>query len=375
MNHERNNLKAGLFIVISIVLIIGVIVGVKGVSTIFAKVDTRRVAFALTDDVGGLSIGDPVRLGGVKVGEVKAISFEQVDGADPRVLISFTVPKRFTLREDAIVGIQGTITGSSWLNVKSLGKSAEMDENAVLVGRPSAMSEIIANLGEASPEIKKVLVDVRTQTIPKINNVVDGFKDTGPTATSALANVRDISGDSSTDIRGTFANLNAATGSIKDKVPPILDKVDAMATKITTAIDSATVALEDVKASLVNIKDITGSARSILARNRGKIETLIGSLKLTGDNLKAASAEIRRSPWRLLYQPSTNEQSNLNIYDAARQFADGASDLNDAAISLRDVLKDSSADPAAVQKRLDQLDATFGEFQTVEQKLWTSVKQ
>lgn len=375
MTHERNNLKAGLFIVISVALIIGIVVGIKGIGTIFTPLETRNVAFSLKDDVGGLSVGDGVRLGGVKVGEVRKITFEHVDGADPRVLITFTVPKKFVLRQDAIVGIQGTITGGSWINVQSLGAGQPTDDKFLLTGRPSAMSQILANLGEASPEIKNVLVDVRTQTLPKINNVVDGFKETGPTATTALANVRDIAGESKGDIRETFANLNVTTGSFKTKVPPILDKVDVLATKITGAVDSATVALEDVKASLANTKDLTGGARSILARNRGKIEDLVGSLKLTGDNLKAASAEIRRSPWRLLYQPSAGEQQNLNLYDATRQFADGASDLNDAAVSLRDVAKDPSADPAVVQKLIDNLDATFGKFQDVEKKLWSSVKQ
>jgi hypothetical protein len=84
---------------------------------------------------------------------------------------------------------------------------------------------------------------------------------------------------------------------------------------------------------------------------------------------------VRRSPWRLLYKPAPGEMANLNLYDAARQFAEGAGDLNDAAVSLRDVLKDPDAKPEHVQKLMDRLDASFSEFQTVEQKLWTSVKQ
>ena len=102
---------------------------------------------------------------------------------------------------------------------------------------------------------------------------------------------------------------------------------------------------------------------------------MIASLKTTGDNLKFASAEIRRSPWRLLYKPGPGEMANLNLYDSARQFADGAGQLNDAATALRDALKDPSIDQASVQKLVDRLDKQFASFNEVEQQLWTQVKQ
>ena len=65
---------------------------------------------------------------------------------------------------------------------------------------------------------------------------------------------------------------------------------------------------------------------AVVIGNRGKLEGIISSLKATGDNLKAASEEIRRSPWRLLYKPSDTEMANLNVYDSARAFSDGAFD-------------------------------------------------
>jgi len=101
---------------------------------------------------------------------------------------------------------------------------------------------------------------------------------------------------------------------------------------------------------------------------------MIASLKVTGDNLKAASAEVRRSPWRLLYNPAPNEMANLNLYDSARQFAEGASALEDAATALRDTLQQKDADPEHVKKLMEHLDESFVGFQKVEQKLWADVK-
>jgi len=129
-----------------------------------------------------------------------------------------------------------------------------------------------------------------------------------------------------------------------------------------------------VKAALANVKEVSGSLKQVIGGNEGKLEGMIASLKTTGDNLKAASAEIRRSPWRLLYKPAPNEMANLNIYDSARQFAEGANDLNDAATSLRDALKTGGATQKEIQEMVNRLEQTFTKLRDVEGKLWTEVK-
>ena len=102
---------------------------------------------------------------------------------------------------------------------------------------------------------------------------------------------------------------------------------------------------------------------------------MIASLKETGDNLKFGTAEIRRSPWRLLYKPSAGEMANLNLYDAARQFADGAGDLSDAATALRDALNAGDASDTDLQKLIEKLDKSFANFSSVEADLWKKVRE
>ncbi|HSU65456.1 MAG TPA: hypothetical protein VLJ39_01165, partial [Tepidisphaeraceae bacterium] len=80
------------------------------------------------------------------------------------------------------------------------------------------------------------------------------------------------------------------------------------------------------------------------------------------------------SPWRLLYKPTPEEAGNINIYDSARSFAEGAGSLSDAATALRDAMHDPKADRARIQKLVDELDLSFNHFQQVENKLWTTAK-
>src|SRR5687767_4297723 len=111
MAKQRNAFKAGLFILTCVVLAFIVIVGIKGFRTFIDPIDIRYVSFTLKDDLGGLGVGDDVRIGGFKVGEVRDIELVQAD--DPRLaktattraakeemlLLSISVPRKYKLRD------------------------------------------------------------------------------------------------------------------------------------------------------------------------------------------------------------------------------------------------------------------------------------
>jgi ABC-type transporter Mla subunit MlaD len=391
--HDRNAFKAGLFIVISFCLIIALILGIKGIGRFVIPSQDRIVRFALSDDIGGLSPGDDVRIGGAKVGVVRGVDIDTGDQSSgpavkrqPGILIEFTMPQQFVVRQNAEINVQSTVTGVSVLNFASLGEGDQILQSDVLIGQPGGLSSLLASAGKIGPEVLGVIKDVRGTTLPKVNTTVDSTttlirhvdSKVDPITQKggdALDQVSSLFGDTKSDFRATIANLNAVTASVKDKLPAILDQTHGALTKVNTAIERTNDALLDIKSVAANTRDITASAREIIMGNRGKIETMITSLRDTGENLKNATAEIRRSPWRLLYHPSPGEMANLNLYDSARQFADGADKLSDAATSLRDAIQSKSDDPQKLQSLLQKLDDSFSHFTEVENQLWSQVKQ
>ncbi len=396
-NQDRNAFKAGLFIVISIVLIIGVIVAIKGFGRLIEPQQVRTATFTLADDIGGLRVGDDVRVGGLKVGIVKSLRIErQTDagaGQQPKILVTFDLPERIILREGARIGVQNTVTGTSWLNFDNLGTGEPIAENVALVGRPGSMTQILNVVQELGPELKQIARDVRTVTLPKVNTTADNaagllgdargelkpllerYHTAMGRLTEALTHLRDILGDGKGDLRTTIVNLKDATTTIKETLPPIMEKFDGALAKVNTSLDTVQVALKDVNETAANAKHLSSDVRSIITRNKSRIDELAQSAKEAGDNLKFATAEIRRSPWRLMYKPRPGEVANLNLFDAARDFAAGANDMSDAATALRDALKDPQADPAMIQKLVNDLDKSFGSFQQVEDALWKRVRE
>src|SRR5947207_1797544 len=309
MTKKRNALRAGIFIIISIVLAVTVIIGIKGLDRLLDPVEKRYARFTLQDDLGGLRVGDDVRIGGFKVGQVREIGV--VPPSEPRlakspsmplstapidqpmILVTFAVPKKYEIKEGARVGIQGTVTGSSWLNFDNLGTGADIPKEVALVGRPSGINALMASLGDVSPRINDIISQVDQQTIPTLNKTVASYNTTAETGTKLIneareymkpavekyhvvadstkrmmTNAGDLFGETKTDFKGTVKNLNDSTAAIKEKLPPILDKVTTTMNKVDESITKATEAMDDVKKTMANTRDATASANSILTGNQ-----------------------------------------------------------------------------------------------------------
>ena len=72
---------------------------------------------------------------------------------------------------------------------------------------------------------------------------------------------------------------------------------------------------------------------------------MLTDLREASSELKLSMIEIRRNPWRLLYQPTSEVVAHENLYDAARTFTIAAADLKVAGESLQQVL---ASDPQAL---------------------------
>src|SRR5579871_6580095 len=167
MTRERNELKAGAFIIITLFLVIAVIVWINGAN--IGPMQTRTVAFKLTDNIGGLRTGDDVRLGGLKVGAVREITPTGLDTADPRILVTFTMPASYVVHPNASIGLESSLTGAANLNIDYLGAGTAISDSQLLTGRPDAKSALLASLGRSGPQLEGALTQINGQTLPAIN--------------------------------------------------------------------------------------------------------------------------------------------------------------------------------------------------------------
>jgi ABC-type transporter Mla subunit MlaD len=411
---DRNAVIAGAFILVAIGLIVAVIVAVNGLATFTQNFRTYDVSFDVGDDIGGLIGGSEVRVGGLKMGNVDNVIFVEDGPLAGRIAARFELPERIVLGEGAVVAVQSTITGSSWLNVSDLGDiSQPLPDNAVIVGRPNTLTQLINSINQMAPEVTGTIRDVRETTLPRVNQVADNFANLakrveGEVEATALP------------IRTAADDVSVLTGNLREKLPPIIDDAGRLtaagadvATDLQTALGSddgegegapnlaATLAnikassdrlpalfdqldqamtsvngrLDQAKSALQNVEQAAERADGLLADNRPRISRIITNVREASETFKLATNEIRRSPWRLLYQPDKSQSEQLDLYDTARRFAEGAQELSAAADALRAAADDETVRPERVEELLRLVEARFTEFSEAEQNLYDKLRE
>ncbi len=391
MPDDKNALKAGLFIVVAVALIFGVWVMIKGLGTFTEDQQVNTVAFDLSDDIGGLKEGGEVRIGGYKVGVVTEIKVHQPQGeastkpAKPQIFVTIKVPERLDIRRDAVARVQSTVTGQAWVNFDELGTGAKLKPKESIEGRAGGINALIAQLGSLTPELKQTLADASATAAElkrlsatlnaKAGPLADQFSAAAATGKDALAEARDALRENRPTLKQTLADARDLADLGKKKLPNLIDQADKLIADGRTALAKADTALDTVKAVLGDAKAVSATARTLVVDNKGRIQQVVEGVQRTASNLEAASASIRSSPWRLLYKPSNSEKGNLDLFDSARQFAQGANDLQGTATALRDALADPASDKGKLQRLMNQLDQKFAEFNRVQSTLFDKIKE
>ena len=272
--------------------------------------------------------------------------------------------------------MQSSLTGPSNLNITSFGTGNTVGPDDPLKGSCDSIGAMVRRLG---PQVEKIAKKIDTETLPALKTTLASFEKTANSATTTIADVRGVINENKAPVKETIANVKVAS----EKLPPLLDKATTAATKVNAILDkadgavvSAKAALKDAEKAVQNFREVSETVRTIIIENHAKVDSIIKSLKTTSDTLKTTMTEVRHSPWRVFNKPPPEEIGNAALYDSARQFAEGAASLDEAAQALRDAVKnDPNLKPADLQALLDQLTKSFNQYRTAEDKLWKSVKE
>ena len=362
---DKNALKAGLFIVGSVVLALVVFFSVTGLG--FLDGQKWTVRFGLSEDVSGIASGSEVRVGGLKRGQVESIDLsDDLKYVEVRVRL----PDDLKLKKGAKVTVQSTVTGVAWLNFSDLGDGDELSPKNPLDGSAGSLSSLLASVNEIAPQATELVRHVRETTLPKVDSTFDKID-------TAVGSVDDVMTENRADLRKTIQQLTDAS----DRVPKLLDDLSTAANRVDTAVADIrktldgtgkrlNTVLDEAQTVAANAKDTSEAVRDIIVGNRGKIEQIIARARDAAGTLNLAASEIRRSPWRLLYKPDGKQRESLDLYDTARRFAEGANALQDAAVSLQDAAADPNAQTAEVQALINDLQSRFADFDKVQGELY-----
>jgi phospholipid/cholesterol/gamma-HCH transport system substrate-binding protein len=237
---KRTIIRAGLFIALGLV-VAGVIVFVIGKERQLFEPKLRYTA--AFDNVDGLALDSPVRLGGLQVGSVKKISFATAL-SDQRIIVEMEVGNRFQerIRADSVA----RITGRGILGDKAVDISIGSPEKPVIpsggelkTGTSGDISSLLKATGEMVDNAVAITRDLRTgvesYTTPEIRNDV----------TEIVRSARRILGEVEKG-RGVAHTL-IYDKKLSDDLKGVVSEAGQVAVRLDDAVAKADVLLGDIK--------------------------------------------------------------------------------------------------------------------------------
>lgn len=319
----------------------------------------------------GESVADGEMLDGTVGGDIAALTRQisaQLDPNDPASLLAMV--KMQLDATDARSLMSKIHTSLNDLNAVTANISTQLnprDRSALL----AKLHAILDNVNDTTRLLRGQMDAGSDQTlVGKVHQALDGINTGLATAVALLQNNREPLTETIGHVRNTSEILEQR---IAGRIAEQLDAGDA-----ASLIAKVHAALDRLNGSLADINTITDTARQTLVLNRAQIDGMIGSFKETSDQLKGASKEIRRNPWRLFYQPTMEEAAEANIFDAAAAFSAAAAKLDDAISRLEAINATGggaipAGDPQLTEIR-NQLQETFDRFHQAETALWDELK-
>jgi len=187
-------------------------------------------------------------------------------------------------------------------------------------------------------------------------------------------------------VRAAADELKGMIAETRPKVKETMDSVSSAARQIDVYtkkdIGALLAGLREANTKILKVagdfSTVSQQVKEIVATNRDNIDEMLDNLALVSVNLKAASEEIRRNPWRLLHNPNRKELRSQNLYAAVRSFSDGAAQLDQAISKLRSLKEVKSDAPEYAKARseiLKSLMETFDKFHKAEEGLWKELQK
>ena len=336
--HERsrNNIRAGFFVTVTLVLAVAVVIVLSGAwETFFERTNQYTVTFDVASGVKNLKKGAEVRVGGVDMGEVTKVRPKKENEVFQEVIeIDFTLDRSVVLYSNAMVLITSPLIGAdAWIDIVSLG----------------------------GPVVEQVVVPEAVTPTPAPNLLADGGELEGTPTVGMLTALLGPDNQAKTDqildnVMATSSAVREITARVNEQT---IDKVEELLDTGQAALEAARLVMEDVRREFDHwVPDV----REALA-----------DIRLAAQSLKFAGIELRRSPWKILYKPSKSELEHELLYEAARSFAVAASDLKAASESVQRVMDrhiDKLNDDPQIVERLNAylLDSLDG-YEKAQQRL------
>jgi ABC-type transporter Mla subunit MlaD len=192
--------------------------------------------------------------------------------------------------------------------------------------------------------------------------------------------VNEMVGENRPLVRETLVNVRDTTQTLHEEIiAPLGPEFDR--TNPESLLAKVHVAMGRVDGALADVQDIAVAGERLIKTSRPKLELALDHLVATSEKLDHAALKILLNPQRLLKGTTPKDEEQLRVFEAARDFAYAASELDTASARLQALIDTlpsegqlSAADNEELRSIQGAVRASFERFEQAEQTLWQKLK-
>jgi len=377
-NKRQNNLRAGVFV--SLTLVLGLIVFTiltNAVSRLTTSVNRYQVTFPVSTGIGSLAEGSKVRLGGVLIGRVNAVT-PRVDTNEPTTFIdvSFEVDNQYTVYTNATLQSRAGLLGSTgWLSISDVGSGERATSTTILQGSTATMvSQLLGR--DAEVNISKSLGALRKISEALSNESGAMTMLLGEEESRALNDAIQSAKSGLVAMESILQSTDTVWPEWKSSVSTILNDSKALPAKLGATMQSVQEMVHDVRTNILpdvelSMQSLKNSLKSLETMSKtyeknspswaAKITNIIRNVNQISERAEKAIHEISASPWRLLYRPTDREIAYEQLSAASWQLLTALADLKESANILEDVSlsEDAPSNAASIAASLRENASAF----------------
>ena len=317
------------------------------------------------------------------LGSVSSINIPDVGGRGDAVTTNN--PSSVATAPSAVLAdweiLDGTMAPPSFLAQAGYGSDQKTQLQHILQRGSEIGDQVKSLVDAATPPVRNALSNVEEATADAKYITGTFRKQTPDWSASISKSLMSVQGATSEAEQRTIeakAILAAIQSAIEDnrrRIDSIIAHADNSAANVEKLTDNVNKELYDkVKKGLdtanATVEESLKAGQKVnafLDQELPGLELTLANMRLAGDQLKLALIEIRRSPWRLLYQPKRKEIEEELLYDSVRMYADAVSNLQAASRALENVTAAGAASNPQTQRQVEDLTRrlmeAFGDYE------------
>ena len=297
-------LKVGAVVLIALGIFAYFIIQIEDTGVLLFQADDNYEVKVVFDTVGGMADDAPVRLAGVRVGQITSITIPE-----GQAVVTMEIARGIDLHEDAVAFVASrSVLGENYLELNAgtpgLPEVPKDGTGVIASGRPVSVDQMVAVMNDIAADI--------SETASSLSNVF-GTEAAEARMQRILENMEVFSSDvgllvqaNREAIGSTLGNVDDLTGAMSESLPPLLAELRALVADLAKLVAANEGRVAD---TTTNLKDITAS----FGRSASELEEILSKVN-RGDGTIA----------RLINEPETIDKMNsaLDTVDDSLAAAD-----------------------------------------------------